>query len=161
MTSNLAFLDRFDIVEAFPTVDLQTGANTGDWISLKNARRAVVVFTSGVGTAGDDPTVTLLQATDVAGTGSKALNINTAHVHKKQAATSQAAVTAFADASAGVTNNAWTDADAAEQSLTLVIEVNPSDLDVANGFDCISALKYIVEKIYADAPADQAGHLGN
>jgi hypothetical protein len=48
----------FDIVEGFPTVDLQTGANTGDYVSLVNCEGVLVLFRSGVGTAADDPTIT-------------------------------------------------------------------------------------------------------
>ena len=78
-----------DIVEGFPTVDLQSGANTGDWLNMAVGNHVVIVFTSGVGTDGDDPTLTIEQAQDASGTGAKALNPTTdpPHVWKKQAAT--------------------------------------------------------------------------
>ena len=79
-----------DIVEGWPPVDLQDGNNTGDWVSLKNAERVAVVFVSGIGTNGQDPTLTLQQASDVSATGVKDLTFTT--IYRKQAATSLAAV---------------------------------------------------------------------
>ena len=132
-------LEGLGIVEGFPVVDLQTGANTGDWVSLKHASRAIILFASGVGTAGDDPTLTLLQASAVDGTGSKALLIPTASVFKKQAATSLASTAQWSDASGDVSTNTLTNATSAEQSALWIVEVSADELDVDNGFDCISA----------------------
>lgn len=123
-----------DIVEGFPCVDLSTAANNGDWLSLKNARKVAVVFVSGVGTAGDDPTLTIKQATDVSGTSAKALNFTT--IYRKQAATSLAAVDTWTKTTQSA-GDSYTNDTAAEESLIWVVEFDPSDLDVANGFDCI------------------------
>jgi len=163
-----------DIVEGFPTVDLQTGANTGDWVNIKNSDWVTILFRSGVGTAGDDPTVTVQQASDISGTGAKALNIVTSplQVFSKQAATSLAAVTTWSDASGGVTTNTWTDADSAEQSLLLAIMFKASDLDVDNGFDTIRAtiadvggnaqpgdLLYIMSPMYGSKPTETPSYI--
>lgn len=137
MSSEL-FLETHQIVGAIRPVDLSGGANAGDWVSLKNYKHAVIVFHSAIGTAGDDPTVTLLQASAVAGTGSKALNINTSKIFKKQAASNLLSTGAWSSASSDVTANAWTNTDAAEQEVLVVIEVDADELDVDNGFDCIS-----------------------
>lgn len=131
-------LERFQIVEGFPAVDLATGANSGDWISLKHAKRVAVVFTSGVGTAGDDPTLTIQQATAVAGTSAKALNIPTASAFSKQAATNLAAVASWSTA-ATISTNTLTNDTSAEQSALWVVEFTPDELDADNGFDCIRA----------------------
>lgn len=131
-----SLLERLQIVGAIRPVDLSSAANTGDWVSLKHYKRCLILFHSAIGTAGDDPTVTLLQAQDVSGTGSKALNIS--RVFKKQAATNLLSTGAWTNASAGVTANAWTDATSAEQELLLAIEVDADELDVDNGFDCVS-----------------------
>jgi hypothetical protein len=131
-----SLLESLQIVGAFRPVDLQGGTNAGDWVSLKNYKKCLILFHSAIGTAGDDPVVTLLQASAVAGTGSKALNIS--RVFKKQAASNLLSTGQWSDASAGVTANAWTNADAAEQELLLAIEVNADELDVDNGFDCVS-----------------------
>ena len=132
-------LERFQIVEGFPAVNLATAANNGDWVSLKHAKRAAIVFTSGLGTAGEDPTLTVLQATDVSGTSSKALNIPTASAFKKQAATSLAAVSAWTAAGANVSTNTFTNDTSAEESALWVVEITPDELDADNGFDCIRA----------------------
>lgn len=132
----LHLLEKVQIVEGFPTVDLQTGANTGDYVCLKNFRRCAVVFTSGVGTAGDDPTLTIQQASAVAGTGVKALNFTTIYV--KQAATSLAAVGQWTKITQAAANT-YTEATAAEQALIWVVDFAADDLDLANGFDCLRA----------------------
>lgn len=128
-----------DIVEGFPTVDLQTGANTGDYVSLKNAQGVLVLFRSGVGTAGDDPTVVFQQAQDVSGTSVKDFNPTGAKAWKKQAATSLASTGTWSSASGDLSGNDLTNATAAEQSVMWAVEIDADELDVDNGFDCIRA----------------------
>lgn len=125
-----------DIIEGFPAVDMSSGANNGDWINLKNAERAAVVFVSGVGTAGDDPTLTLQQATDVSGSGAKDFDFTT--IYTKQAATNLAGTSAWTKVTQTAANT-YTHADAAEQSAIWVVEIDPNELDVAGNFDCIRA----------------------
>lgn len=133
------FLEKHQIVEGFPAVDLQTGANNGDYVSLENYKHVAIVFASGVGTAGDDPTLVIQQATDVSGTSVKDLNINTSKVFRKQAATSLASTGQWSDASGDASGNDLTNATSAEQSLIWVVEFDADELDVDNGFDCIRA----------------------
>lgn len=136
----MLLLEQVQIVEGFPAVDLDTAAtNSGDWVSLKNYRHIAIVLAAGLGTAGDDPLLTILQAQDVAGTGSKALNINTNKIFKKQAATDLSATGQWSSAAADVTANAWDNATAAEQDVIVVVEFDADELDVDNGFDCVSA----------------------
>jgi hypothetical protein len=129
-------LDYLDMVEGFPAVDLSAGANTGDWVSVRDYDRVAVVFISGVGTAGDDPTLTIQQAKDNAGTGAKALNFTT--IYRKQAATNLAAVTKWTKTTQSAANT-YTNGTAAEESLIWWVEFRGSDLDVANGFDYVRA----------------------
>ena len=167
MPSPLMLGNKFDIVEGFPTVDLQTAANNGDYVSMKNASAIGIVFTSGVGTASDDPTVTIQQAQDNAGTGVKALNVVTSPVQvwKKQAATDLSAVTVWTDASGDASTNTVTNATGAEQALIWVIEFKAEDLDVDNAFNHLRAtiadigsnaqpgsLMYIIEPMYPASP---------
>ena len=135
MPARLIF-DDLDIIEGFPCVDLQTAANSGDYMNVRDFDEVAIVFISGVGTAGDDPTLTVQQATDNAGTGVKALTFTT--IYRKQAATSLAAVTAWTKTTQTAAAT-YTHADAAEQSLIWVVEIDPNSLDVANGFDHIRA----------------------
>lgn len=130
------FLQMHDIIEGWPIVDLQTGANTGDAISLKNWEGCAVVFCSSVGTAADDPTLTLWQGTAIAMSDAKALTFTT--IYRKQAATSLASTGTWTRTTQTAAAT-YTHADAAEQDLIWVVDVESDELDAANGFDCIKA----------------------
>jgi hypothetical protein len=142
---NMHLLEKIDIVTGILPVALNTNPGAvSDYISLKNYGRCAIVFTKGVGTAGDDPTITLLQAKTVAAGSAKALNIT--RVDKKQAATnllSTGTWTTSTSASPATNDtfstNTWTNSDLAEQAAVVVIDVKAEDLDKANGFDCIIA----------------------
>lgn len=140
---NQHFVEKCQIVPLIQPVDLAAGANTGDWVSLKGYNRCAIILIKEPGTAGNDPTITLLQATAVAGTSSKALNIT--DVRKKQAATDLTAVGTFTKSTSGspasndtFSTNTWTNSDLAEQSAVVVIDILAEDLDIDNGFDCVS-----------------------
>ena len=137
----LALGNILDIIEGFPAVDLSTGANEGDYVSLKNAGHVVVLFGSGVGTAGDDPMLTIQQAKDNGGTGAKALNVVKGPVQawKKQAASNLSGISKWADASGNASTNTLTNAMSAEQSALWVVEFDADQLDVDGGFDHIRA----------------------
>lgn len=166
-------IDGVNMVEGFPAVDLSTAANNGDWVSLSNYGKCAVVFVSGIGTAGQDPTLTIEQATDNSGTSSKALNIPTDRIWKKQAATNLSSVGAWADASGGVTDNTWTHADAAEESVIVWVEFKVTDLDVNNDFAYLRGtvadvganaqpgyLFYLLyEPVYPNKPTEQVSAL--
>jgi len=168
----MMLLERVNIVEGFPPVDLSTAANNGDWISLKNYRSVVVLFHSGVGTNGQDPTLTIEQAKDVSGTGVKALNFTT--IYRKQAATDLSGTAKWTKTTQAAANT-YTNTDAAEQSALWAVEFSAADLDVANGFDCIRAtvadvganaqpgsLHYILaDPRYASAPEDMASAIAD
>src|ERR1017187_8605360 len=69
-------LDLMQCAMGFAPVDLSVGANNSDWVLLARYRRlAILFFKAAAGSGTEDPTVTLLQAQDNTGTGSKALNI--------------------------------------------------------------------------------------
>lgn len=169
MPGSLMLGNLFDLVEGVPTVDLQTGANNGDYVSLRNATRVGILFTSGVGTAGDDPTLTIQQAKNACGGCVKSLNIPAGRAWKKQAATSLAAVTTWTGADCcrgtGCCAHTLTNATSAEQSAMWYVEFHASDLDVDNKFDFIRAtvadigcnaqpgsLTYIVQPKYPSDP---------
>lgn len=61
-------LDQMQIAAGFVPVNLATAANNSDWVNLKSYSRLLIVFFKGAAASGtEDPTVTVLQATDVAG----------------------------------------------------------------------------------------------
>lgn len=141
---NKHFVEKVNIAQGFLPVAMNSAANAGDWVSLKGYNRCAVVVFKAVGTAGDDPTITLEQASAVAGTGAKALNIT--RVDKKQAASNLLAVGTYTTSTSAspATNdtfstNTWTNSVLAEQAAIVVIDVQAEDLDVENGFDCIRA----------------------
>jgi hypothetical protein len=100
-------------------------AMTAKWVSLKNYARLTIVITTGAWAAGT-AAVTLLQATAVAGTGSKALAIP-AHWHDEAASGALVKVATVSNTFNLTTANRM-----------YVVEVDPATLDIANGFDCVS-----------------------
>jgi hypothetical protein len=130
----MRLIEQMQIVAGFGPVDMQTAANDGDWVSLKNYNHVAVVLFKAAGTAGDDPTLTLEQATGVAGTGAKALTFTTIHT-KQGTLTSVGTFTKVTQAAAAT----YTDATSAEVAAIWVVEFDAQDLDVEGGFDCIRA----------------------
>lgn len=137
---NTRLLESINIVTAFEPSDINTDA-TGDWVSLKNYDGCLVVFHKAAGTAGDDPSILLLQATDVSGTSSKALNFS--HIYAKVGATALSGVGTFTKYTFTATNDLdlvsvnGTDLAADTGEALIVVDVRASDLDVDNGFDCL------------------------
>lgn len=125
--------DSIDIVPAIVPLDLQT-ARDGDWVSLKNAKGVLFVVFKGAGTAGDDPSITIEQASDVAGTGAKVLNA-VVDFYKKigtlTAVGTWTKVTQTADELVTV------DAVSAEAEGIWAFNVEADQLDVDGGFDCV------------------------
>jgi hypothetical protein len=142
MQSNVDIMEQIQIVSAFsPGTDINTDAD-GDWVSLKNFDGCVVLFHKAAGTAGDDPSIKLQQATDVSGTGAKALTFN--RIYHKVGATALSAVgtftmvklaTATDDLDLVSVNSADLLADVGEA--LIAVNVRASDLDVDNSFDCL------------------------
>lgn len=81
MQTNSLLVERTQICAAFGPVDLSAAANNGDWVSLKDFDSCAIISFKAAGTAGDDPTLTLRQATDVSGTNAKALDFNWINAH--------------------------------------------------------------------------------
>ena len=142
MSLNTRLLESIDIVTLFvPGADINAD-KTGDWVSLKNYDGCLVCFHKAAGTAGDDPVISLLQATTVSGGSSKALNIN--HLYAKIGATALTGVNTFtkysgtAAATVDLVSAFGTDILSDVGESLIVVDVRASDLDVNNGFDCIT-----------------------
>ncbi len=129
---NRLLVQASQIVPAINPIDLSAGNNDGDWISMKGYERCAVVFFKGAGTAGQDPVLTLRQATDVTGANAKALNFTRIDV-KKGVLTNVGVFTKVTQAAA----NTYTPAGDANMAGLYVIEVKAEDLDCQNNFDCI------------------------
>jgi len=128
-------LDQMQIASGFVPVNLATAANNSDWVNLKSYHRLLIIFFKGAAASGtEDPTVTVLQATDVAGTGSKALNISRSWTK------TDADLTTIGQFTAGApSTNTLTVATSAQKGAIWVIEVIATDLDKTNNFCCVQA----------------------
>ncbi len=67
MNPNLDFAEQVQVVSGIVPDNLGTGANAGDFVSLKNYSKVTVIFFKAVGKAAEDPTITFEQAKDVSG----------------------------------------------------------------------------------------------
>lgn len=145
---NKHILEKGQFVSGIIPVALNTNpGSVSDYVSMKGYGRCTIIFFKGVGTNGDDPIISLKQATKVDGTGVKALPFT--RVDKKQAATNLLSTGTFTTSTSAspasndtfnTTNGTWTNSDLAEQAALVVIDVKAEDLDIDGGFDCISAL---------------------
>lgn len=135
-------LERMNIVLACEPDDLDDGAITGDYVSLENYERLLVVVGAADGTAGDDLTVNLYQATSAAGGSAKVLNcLETGRIYTKMAAdfTAMQLVTGWTKETQATADEEYTDTDSGEQSCLWCFEVRAADLDVANSFTHVRA----------------------
>ncbi len=137
-------LERMQIASLAPPVDLSGSANSatvGDWINAGKGQRFAFIFTKAVGTAGDDPTITVQQATDAAGTGAKALTFTT--VYRKETTTSgglkSESGTGQWTKTTQAAANTYTNLTSAESELIWVIDFAGAQLDADNGFKFVNA----------------------
>jgi hypothetical protein len=130
----LHILEKIQIAAGFGPVNLATGANTGDWINMKNYDRCAVVFIGGLGVAAQDPTITLLQAQSDGGS-SKALNFTRVDRKQATALTTVGTFTTITQAD----GNTYTNDTSGELFNMFVIDISVDDMDVANGYDWLQA----------------------
>jgi hypothetical protein len=131
--------EEVQVVPAFNPVNLATAANTGDWISMKFFRHLTILYMQGPGTAAEPATITVSQATAVAGTGSKGL-ATIASYYIKKAVTDLTGTGAFTKVTQTAASTVVLGVGAEGDKATLVlIEINAEDLDVEGGFDCVQA----------------------
>lgn len=128
------FFEQGTIVPAFDPVDMHTGANNGIWVSMANYNRMVAVLFKGIGTSGQDPVFTLMQAQNSSGLNAKALNFT--RVRTKIGATLDTAVNDFTLViqAAGDT---YTPAGSAVDSAMVGVDIKASDLDIQGGFSWV------------------------
>jgi hypothetical protein len=145
MSFNTDLMESINIVSAFVAGSDANADLTGDWVSLKNYDGCLVYLKKPVGTAGDDLSIRLQQATDVAGTGAKALNFN--NLYHKIGATALTGVGTFTriklttptdDLDLVSVNSVDLETDVNETQV--VVNVRASDLDVSGGFDCMNLI---------------------
>lgn len=137
MFNGSLFEQGFDLIPDQINADADNDI-TGDWVSLKDKDRAYLCLSKPAGTAGDDLSIKLNQATDNSGSGSKALNF-TKIWHKigtMNAVTQWTHVeltTATDDLALDSVNGADLETD--ESAAVVLVEVMADSLDVDGGFD--------------------------
>lgn len=156
----------FRLPEQAKIVDLLNPAadaagRTGQYITCKYAHKVFIVCHVTQGNAAQ-VTFTLLQAKDVSGTGAKStgLNVPVWYDEDTSAATGNDTLTLLAPAVGGSQNNYQTGTTL--KNKIVVFEVDPSYLDLANGFKDITiqtsasnaaniteAIAYVVAERYA------------
>lgn len=127
---NPRLIDNVKTVIGCAPAALATTAGDGDYVSLKNFSRMQIVISVKNATTVTGGAVTLLQATAVAGTSEKALAFTKMFANIDTGASDTVAETA-------VTSNTFTTDTTNSKNLLYIIEVDASDLDIANGFDCV------------------------
>lgn len=109
---------------------LTSTAGDGDYVSMKNFSRITFVLLVLNGTTVTGGTITLKQATAVAGTGEKALSFTKAWRNIDCAAGDTLAEFA-------VSSDTFITDTTNSKQLMYVIEVEAADLDINNNFDCV------------------------
>ena len=125
-TFNARMVETHGLEVSNVPVDTTGAAQTGDYYSLKRYNHLTIMIIQGAW-AGGTPAVTLLQATDVAGTGEKALSFTTRWT--------MVAITGTAYTETAVTSSTF-NLPATANTIN-ILEIEASDLDLANSFDCV------------------------
>lgn len=134
MNINARFAEQAQIVPFVMPIDLNAGANAGDWVSLKNFHRLTVVVLASAGSSSNDLTMTLNQATVVAGSDTKALAVIDLVATKQGAALN--AIAQYTDVAQSAAST-YTDGDNGEEQLLYMVDILPEMLDIDNNFDCV------------------------
>jgi hypothetical protein len=100
------------------------------YVSMKGYRRLQIIISIADGTTVTGSTVTLKQATAIAGTNEKALNFTRMLANVDYAASKTMVETA-------VTNNPFTTQTVNSKDSLYIIDIDADDLDVAGGYDCV------------------------
>ena len=136
----MRFCEKNQIVVGVMPYDTMAAAVGGDFVSLKLFHHVVVKFVRVAGSAGEDPTITITQATSVAGAGEKALNFT--DIYEKEGTTNaaggMAAIGTFTKTTQTAANT-YSSGTSGENDTMQCFEFDADELDVDNGFDCIRA----------------------
>lgn len=128
MNKPITIPEFFKLVDGLPGCLTTNSGKTSDCISLKTATRVTVVveLNQAVGHATQ---IVLRQSTDVAATGAKVLTNVVPIWANEDCAASDTLVRKTDAVNYTVTNDV--------KKKLIVFQVEPADLDVANGFDCL------------------------
>lgn len=118
------------IIKAASGLLLTSTVGDTTYVSMKNFRKLTIIVSIADGTTVTGSTITLKQATAVAGTGEKALAFTRMLANVDYAASPTMVETA-------VTSNTFTTQTTNSLDSVYILEVDSEMLDTANGFDCV------------------------
>jgi len=124
----LRLIDQAKVVVGLAPITPST--STPDYVSLKNHQKLTVVIATDNAATVTGSAITLLQASDVAATGEKALAFDKRWTAANVATTDTLVETA-------VTSNTFTTQAVNNVNSLDVIEIDADDLDNDNSFDCV------------------------
>lgn len=128
ISANALLVEQLKFVQGLAPIVPST--STPDYVSMKNYVKFCASIHIDNGATVTGTAITLKQAQAVAGTGEKALAFTRMWANLNTAATDTLVETA-------VSSNTFTSATTNDINMHYVIEVDASELDTANGFDCI------------------------
>ena len=127
--------ENLNIAIGFAVIDMATGANAGDVIHMDYWGECLIVLVKEAGAAGEPPIITVEQTAEIGGSP-KALTIRGGYGYVKQAADLQT-VTVFTKTAMTTANTL--NLTAGDNQVIAALHVQASDLDMANGYNCIKA----------------------
>jgi hypothetical protein len=130
ITTNSRLDEQAKILKAASGLLLTSTVGDTTYVSLKNYKKLTIIISIADGTTVTGSTITLKQATAVAGTGEKALGFTRMLANVDYAASATMVETA-------VTSNTFTTQTTNSLDSMYIIEVDADSLDAANGFDCV------------------------
>lgn len=131
MSPNAALVEQAKIVQLLGPV--APSSSTCDFVSLKGCSRCALVIPVKNGSTVTGSAITLTQATDVSNTSGKTLSFTQAWRCINAGPSGNTDVLS----SFTVSSNTFTTDTTNTTDNLYVIEIQATDLDVANGFDCI------------------------
>jgi hypothetical protein len=144
INSNALLCEQAAIVTGLAPI--APSSSVPDYVSLKAHQKCTIIITQDNGTGPTGSAITLLQASAVANTGEKALAFTFVHKNIDTGASDVLTNTAVAA-------NTFTTDNTADKNSIYVIEVDGSNLDTANSFDCVrlgtaNATNSVVSAVY-------------
>jgi hypothetical protein len=131
ISPNALLIEQAKIVVGLGPVAPST--STPDYVTMKGASRCTILIPVQNGVTPTGSAISITQAVDVSNTSGKALAFTTAYRALNTGAGGNTDVlTSFT-----VSSNTFTTDATAANTLLYAIEVNETDLDINNGFDCI------------------------
>lgn len=130
MRSSLLSIEKGDWREGLAPIT--PSSSTPLYVSMKNHKKLTVIISCDNATTVTGSAITLKQATAIAGTSEKALSFS-----KMWANTDTAAGSTLTETT--VTSDTFTTNTTNAKNLLYVIEVDATDLDMDNNFDCVRA----------------------